>query len=75
MERDGVLENRQSAQDGRVRTIALTEQGRKRYELVRDLTMLHVSRILHDLSHKDRGKLLDMIGQMQANTENRTLDN
>lgn len=67
MERDGDIENRLAETDRRVRNIVLTKQGKRKYKLVRGLTLTHVSRIVDGFSRKDQDKLLELIQHMQAN--------
>lgn len=69
MENEGLLRNSRSPDDGRVRSISLTDKGREQYEMVRSVTMKHVGRIVHGFSHAERQQLMAFIDRMQNNVE------
>tara|TARA_R110002110_G_scaffold211304_1_gene424015 strand:+ start:36185 stop:36688 length:504 start_codon:yes stop_codon:yes gene_type:complete len=72
MVKEGYLENNRSSTDGRQRSIVLTKKGTQKYNVVRDVTMKHVARILHGFSHDEQFQLLQIVGRMQENIDSST---
>ena len=74
LESEGYLTIAQSDADGRARTISLTEAGTRKYEEVREITLKHVSRIVHGFSKSERQRLMSFILQMRENVESLPLE-
>lgn len=69
METDGLIELRNSARDGRVRNIYLTEFGRTRYDAVREITLRHVRRVVSGFSQQERQHIMRFIKIMYENVD------
>jgi DNA-binding MarR family transcriptional regulator len=69
MEVEGLLVNRKSERDGRVRAVDLTPLGRARYDTVRTVTMKHVGHVISDLSQDERVQLADFVARMRKSLD------
>lgn len=69
MQAEGLLVNRRSERDGRVRAIDLTALGRARYDTVRKVAIKHVGHIVSDLSQEERVQLADFVARMRKSLD------
>ena len=74
MELDGLLQSHVGANDGRVRSISLTEAGKRKYDEVRAVTLAHTARIVHGLTAQERSVLRRQVSMMLRNVETLDLD-
>jgi MarR family transcriptional regulator, organic hydroperoxide resistance regulator len=67
MEQDGLVRRERIDADGRVVTVSLTREGRKKYETVRALTLLHADRASFGLSEAEKEFFRKVIDHMSDN--------
>lgn len=67
LEANGLIVRRDGKEDRRFRALALTVEGRKAYEAVRDLAFAHTSRALDGLSHDERDRFTATLMRIEAN--------
>ncbi len=69
MERDGLLERERAHSDGRVRNVSLTQKGRRTYDTVRGLALVHTQRVVECLSDDQQAAFHAMVEAMDASLE------
>ncbi len=69
MEAAGLLVSQKSSEDGRVRSITLTTEGYRQFDMVQVVTMKHTGRIVAGFSRVERAQLMSLIARMQENIE------
>ena len=69
MEEEGLVRRDRIDQDGRVRSISMTDKGREIYTQVQSITMAHAERALLNLSEEEKSALERLISVMRANLD------
>jgi len=69
MEEDDLVNRDRIDEDGRVRSISMTEVGRRKYQTVQEITLAHAERALIGLSQAEKDTLERLIATMRRNLE------
>ncbi|MCV0396571.1 MAG: MarR family transcriptional regulator [Rhizobiaceae bacterium] len=69
LEQDGLVRRERIDPDGRVVTVSLTRDGKRKYDTVRDLSLRHAGRATHGLSEAERESLRKVLDRMSANLD------
>lgn len=67
MQADGWVIRQNAPGDGRVRSVTLTEAGKRKYEEIRHIPAAHTRRALHGISAEERDAFERLLKQMTAN--------
>lgn len=73
MEADGLVQRERIDGDGRVRSISMTAEGRKKFETVRALTLAHAERATIGLSDEEKRVFERIISVMRSNLDKHPL--